>query len=80
MMKLKAVNEKERHHKWKEHFKCLTGGPPEIMYKPTEEIINYQQDIELGCFMDDELGVILKLIKKFDNIFNYAMVCINNTQ
>ena len=46
--KLNAASKEERHQKLKEYFKNLLENLPEIMDKPTGEIINGQLDIKLG--------------------------------
>ena len=40
----KATSQEERLQKWKEHFKNQLGNSPEIIDKPSKEIINGQQD------------------------------------
>ena len=57
--KAKISNQDERLQKWKDDFKNSRGNPPEIMDKPSKEIINDQLVTKLGYFTEEELDVIL---------------------
>ena len=48
--KLKAVNQKERIHMWKGHFKNLLGNSPKVTNKPITKIMTSQLDIKLEQF------------------------------
>ena len=48
--KLKATNQEERIHLWKQHFENLLGKPPKVMFEPITKIISNQLDIKLGQF------------------------------
>ena len=58
---LKTASQEERLQKWKVHFKNLLGKSSKITDKPTEKIINSQQDIKLGQFI--EVDAIRKKFK-----------------
>ena len=60
--KLKAANQKEQLHIWKEHFMNLLGNSPKITDKLIPKIINGQLDIKLEQFTQ-ELKVALTKIK-----------------
>ena len=60
--KLKAANQEEQIQKWKEHFKNLLGKSPKAD-KPITNIINFQVDIKLGQFTEEEFDVVLTKIK-----------------
>ena len=59
--KLKTASQKERIQKWKEYLKNLLGTAPKVNDKPITKIINSQQDIELGQFVEEELESTEKL-------------------
>ena len=61
--KLKAANQEERIHMWKENLKNLLGKSPKVTDKPIPKIINYQLNIKLGEFNQEELYVVLTKIK-----------------
>ena len=61
--KQKAGSQEERLQKRKEYFKNLFGKPHAISNKPTEKIINCQQDIKLGHFTEEERDTVLKKMK-----------------
>ena len=61
--KLKAANQEEWIHMWKEHFKNLLGKSPKVIDKPITKMINHHLDIKLGLFTQEELNVILRKIK-----------------
>ena len=46
--KLKATNQEERIHLWKQHFENLLGKPPKVTHEPITKIISKQLDIKLG--------------------------------
>ena len=46
--KLKAANQEEQIHLWKQHFKNLLGKPPKVTDEPITKIISNQLDIKLG--------------------------------
>ena len=56
--KLKAASQEEWTHLWKEHFKNLFGKSPKVTDEPITNIIDNQQDIKLGQFMEEELNVV----------------------
>ena len=60
--KLKAVNQEERIHMCKEHFKNQLGNSPKVTNKPITKIIDSQQNIELEQFTH-ELNEVLRKIK-----------------
>ena len=64
--KLKSASQEERIHLWKEHFKNLLRKSPKVTGEPITKIINNQQDIKLGQFMQEELDVVLTKIKCYD--------------
>ena len=57
--KLKATNQEERIHKWKDHFKNLLGNSPKVTHKSIKKIIDCQQDTKLAQFMKEKLDVVL---------------------
>ena len=57
--KLKATNQEEQIQIWKEHFKNLLGKSSQ----PITKIINYQHDIKLRQFTQEELDVVPTRIK-----------------
>ena len=59
--KLKAASQEEQILMWKEHFKNLLGKSPKVTAK-THMKINYQLDIKLGQFTQEELDVVLTKI------------------
>ena len=59
--KLRATNQEERIHTWKEHFKNLLGKSPEVI--DVTKIINNQLDIKLGQFKQEELHVVQTKLK-----------------
>ena len=61
--KLKAASQEEWIYLWKEHFKNLLGKSSKVTGEPITKIINNQQDIKLGQFMQEELNVVLTKIK-----------------
>ena len=61
--KLKATNQEERIHLWKQHFENLLGKPPKFTHGPTTKIICNQLDIKLGQFTQEELDSVLRKIK-----------------
>ena len=60
--KTKSCLPKRTNQMWKEHFKNLLGNSPEVNDKTITTIINSQQDIELGQFIQ-ELNIVLTKIK-----------------
>ena len=61
--KLKAANQEERIHMWKEHFKNLLGKSPKFKDNPITKINNNQLDIKLSQFTKEKLDVVLRKIK-----------------
>ena len=61
--KLKATNQQERIHLWKQHFENLLGKPPEVTHEPIIRIISKQVDIKLGPFTQEELDSVLRKVK-----------------
>ena len=61
--KLKATNQQEWIHLWKQHFENLLGNPPKITHEPITKIISKQLDIKLGPFTLEELNSVLRKIK-----------------
>ena len=59
---LKATNQEERIHLWKQYFENLLGKPPKVTYEPITGIISKQLDIKLGQFTR-VLNSVLKRIK-----------------
>ena len=55
--KLKATNQEERIHLWKQHFKNLLGKPPKVTDEPITKIISKQLDIKLGQLTREELDL-----------------------
>ena len=62
--KLKATNQQERIHMWKQHFENLLGKPPTVIHEPIERIISKQLDIKLRPLTLEELDSALRKIKK----------------
>ena len=62
--KLKAANQQERIKLWKQHFENLLGNLPKVTHEPITRINNMQLDIKLGPFTQEELGSVLRKIKK----------------
>ena len=52
--KLKSTRKKERKHLLKEHFKNLLGKSPKVTDNPSTKIINNEQEIRLGQFIQEE--------------------------
>ena len=48
--KLKATDQQERIHLWKQHFENLLGNPLKVTHEPIKRIISKQLDIKLGLF------------------------------
>ena len=63
MAKLKATNQEERIHMWKQHFENLLRKPPKVKHEPITKIVNNQLDIKLGQFMQEELDSAQRKIK-----------------
>ena len=61
--KLKATNQQEWKHLWKQHFENLFRNPPKVTHEPITRIINKQLDIKLGPFTQEELDSVLRKIK-----------------
>ena len=61
--KLKATNQQERIHLWKQHFENLLGNLPKVTHEPIMRIISKQLDIKLGPFTREELKSVLRKIK-----------------
>ena len=57
--KLKADSQEERIHLWKEHFMNLLEKSLKVTDEPITKMINYQLDIKLGQFAQEELDVVL---------------------
>ena len=62
-VKLKATNQQERIHLWKQHFDNLLGKPPKVTNEPIKRIISKQLDNKLGPFTQEELDLALTKIK-----------------
>ena len=61
IVKLKAATQEEQIDWWKEYFTNL-GKSPKVIDKPITKIINNQQDIKQGQFMQEGLdGVQIKI-------------------
>ena len=61
---LKAAIQEEWIHLWQQHLKNLLGKSPKVMDEPDMKIICNPLDIKLGQFMQEELNIILRKIKK----------------
>ena len=61
--KLKATNQQEGIHLWKQHFENLLGRPPKVTHEPITRIISKQLDIKLGPFTQEVLDSVLRKIK-----------------
>ena len=61
--KLKATNQQERIHLWKQHFKNLLRNPPKVTHKPITRIVSKQLDIKPGSFTQEVLDSVLIKIK-----------------
>ena len=61
--KLKATNQQEQIHQWKQHFENLLRNPPKVTDEPITRIISKQLDIKLGPFTLEELDSVLRKIK-----------------
>ena len=61
--KLKAANEEELIHLWKQHFNNLRGKPPKVTHEPITRIISNKLDIKLGQFAKEEVDVAQRKIK-----------------
>ena len=48
--KLKATDQQERIHLWKQYFENLHGNPPKVTHEPITKIISKQLDIKLRPF------------------------------
>ena len=62
-VKLKATNQEEWIHLWKQNFKNLLRKPPEFRLEPIAKIISNELDFKLGLFMQEELNLVLRKIK-----------------
>ena len=61
--KLKASNQEDRVHKWRQHFEGLLGSSPDVNDAPIRRTINYELPIKKGPFSIDELQKALKSTK-----------------
>ena len=61
--KLKASNQEDRVHKWRQHFEGLLGSSPDVNDAPIQRTINYELPIKKGPFSIDELQKALKSTK-----------------
>ena len=61
--KLKATNQQERIHLWKQYFENLLGNPPKVTHEPITRIISKQLDIKLGPFAREEIDSVLRKIE-----------------
>ena len=59
--KLKATNQDEWIHLWKQHFENLLGKPPIVTHEPITKIISNQIDIKLGQFTQELYSVLRKI-------------------
>ena len=61
--KLKATNQQDQIHIWKQHFDNLLGNPPEVTRETITRIISKQLAIKLGSFTLEEFNSVLRKIK-----------------
>ena len=61
--KLKAASQEERIHLWKQHFGYLLGNSPKVTPEPITKMISDQLDIKEGQFTQEELKIVLRIIK-----------------
>ena len=61
--KLKATNQQDRIHLWKQHFENLLGNLPKVTHEPITRIISKQSDIKLEPFTQEKLDSLLRKIK-----------------
>ena len=61
--KLIATSQEERIQKWKENFKNQFANSPKVTNKSITKIINSQQDIKLGQFIQEEVNEVLRKMK-----------------
>ena len=61
--KLKATNQEERKHLWKQHFENLFGKSPKVTDDQITKIICNQLDIKLGQFTHEEFEYVIRKIK-----------------
>ena len=61
--KLKATNQEEQIHQWKQYFKNLLGKPLKFTLELIMKIISNQLDTKLEQFVQEELDSFLRKIK-----------------
>ena len=60
---MKATDQQEQIHLWKQHFMNLLGNPTKITHETITRIIYKQLDVKPGPFTQEELDSVLRKIK-----------------